>query len=196
METSGPLFGRCENLPVLIPSHSLLHTHSSLAVPCGFDLSTTCCTPWCASDGRCGVSRLCVGCLLHVHPSVQELQKHGSKSRSTLSVSCLTHQVRSAPLRQLIRLCTDITHLASRLTSSVPYVCLLVLYTCCAPPGSGSTLFQLILNTHAKLWAVWEFHILPFHTVGEWRKWMQGTVYEEPLIGTRVDSSTCASGGV
>ena len=102
VETSGPLFGRCENLPLLIPSHSLLHTHSSLAVPCGFDLSTTCCTPWCASDGRCGVSRPCVGCLLHVHLSVQERQRHGSKSRSTLSVSCLTHQVRSAPLRQLI----------------------------------------------------------------------------------------------
>jgi hypothetical protein len=41
----------------------------------------------------------------------------------------------------------------------------------------------MILNTHPKLWATKEFHILAFGTVGEWREWMQGTVYEEPLIG-------------
>ena len=50
-------------------------------------------------------------------------------------------------------------------------------------PRSGSTLFQLILNTHSSLWATKEFHILPFHDIGEWRQWMRGTVYEEPLIG-------------
>jgi len=50
-------------------------------------------------------------------------------------------------------------------------------------PRSGSTLFQLILNTHPRLWAPQELHIIMFSTVGEWRQWLWGTVYVEPLIG-------------
>ena len=42
VETNGPLFGKCEILPLLFPSHPLLHTHSPRAIQCAFGLSTAC----------------------------------------------------------------------------------------------------------------------------------------------------------
>ena len=51
-------------------------------------------------------------------------------------------------------------------------------------PRSGSTLFQLILNTHPDCYAPQELFLLMVNTVGEWRQWFLGMVFAEPLFAS------------
>merc|ERR1712185_170577 len=51
-------------------------------------------------------------------------------------------------------------------------------------PRSGSSLLQLCLNAHPELYAGQELFLLPFETLGERRRLLEGTGFEEGLVKT------------